>query len=224
VLTENTAPGADRDRTCAARSGSAPRALPPHHTPAPTPGWSDQSDNGQLARPKDREGSEIKALAVAGPPAAVRQHRTDQVDGVLGPAGDQQGSVDIAGIDQVGFRQQTTLRQSVLNRCRHLNVTQASSGSLDIRDQVGRVGIARLGQMDLVADPAGVALSGVANIRIIGRVEALADRRLVGRFALADLILIVAELLDPDDPQCRDRRQPAQPEALGLVEQGASRS
>jgi len=62
----------------------------------------------------------------------------------------------------------------ILNRCRHLNVAQASGGGLDIRDQVGRVPIARLGQVDLVADPAGIALPGVANVRIIGRVKALA--------------------------------------------------
>ena len=56
---------------------------------------------------------------------------------------------------------------------------------------------------------------------MLGRVEALANRRLVGRFAPADLALIMAELLDPDDPQSLDRRQPAQPEALRLVEQGS---
>ena len=35
-------------------------------------------------------------------------------------ARDQQGGIDIAGIDHVGFRQQATLGESVLNRCRHL--------------------------------------------------------------------------------------------------------
>ena len=169
---------------------------------------------GDLLVPHDREGPEIEALAIAGPPAAVRQHRAEQVDGMFGPAGDQQRGVDVAGIDQVSFRRQAALSQSILNRCRHLNVAQASGGGLDIRDQVGRVSIARLGQVDLVADPAGLALPGVANVRIIGRVKALADRRLVDRFAPADLALIMAELLDPDDPQSLDRRQPAQPEAL----------
>ena len=140
---------------------------------------------------------------------------------MFSPAGDQQRGVDVAGIDQVGFRRQAALSQSILNRCRHLNVGRASGSGLDIRDQVGRVPIARLGQVDLVADPAGVALFGVANVGIIGRVKALADRRLVDRVAPADPALVVAELLDPDDPQSLDRRQPAQPEPLGLVEQGS---
>ena len=128
---------------------------------------------GDLLVPHDPKGPEIEALAVAGTPAAVRQHRAEQVDGMVGPAGDQQRGVDVAGIDQVGFRRQAALSQSILNRCRHLNVAQASGSGLDIRDQVGRVPIARLGQVDLVADPAGIALPGVANVRIIGRVKAL---------------------------------------------------
>ena len=51
---------------------------------------------------------------------------------MLGPAGDQQRSVDVAGIDQVSFRRQAALSQSILNRCRHLNVAQASG--VDIGD------------------------------------------------------------------------------------------
>src|SRR4051812_33688366 len=74
--------------------------------------------------------------------------------------------------------------------------------------------------MNLVADPAGVALFGVAGVGIIGRVKALVDRRLVTWATPAHPALVVIELLDPDDPQPLDRGQPAQPEPLRFGEQG----
>jgi hypothetical protein len=158
------------------RTGTArvQREADPHHGRSrlirprlPHPAGLDDRAAGDLLVPHDREGPEIEALAIASPPAAVRQHRAEQVDGMFSSAGDQQRSVDVAGIDQVSFRRQAALSQSILNRCRHLNVAQASDGGLDIRDQVGRVPIARLGQVDLVADPAGLALPGVANVWIV---------------------------------------------------------
>ena len=83
------------------------REVDPHHRcprliiprlPHPA-GLADRAA-GDLLVPQDREGPEIEALAVASPPAAVRQHRAEQVDGMLSLAGDQQRGVDVAGIDR----------------------------------------------------------------------------------------------------------------------------
>jgi hypothetical protein len=55
-----------------------------------------------------------------------------------------------------------------LNRCRHRPIRHSRRGGLDIRDQVRPVRLAGLGQMNLVADPAGVPLFGVAGVGSIG--------------------------------------------------------
>jgi hypothetical protein len=150
----------------------------------------------------------------------IQRDRTEQIDSMINPARDQQGGIDIAGIDHVGLRQQSTRGESVLNRCRHCPVRRSRRSGLDIRDQVRPIRLAGLGHMNLVADPAGIALFGVAGVGIIGRVKALVDRRLVNWATPAHLALIVIELLDPDDPQPLDRRQPAQPEPLPFGEEG----
>ena len=97
-------------------------------------------------------------------------------------ARDQQGGIDIAGIDHVGFRQQSTRRRERSEPVPSSAPSRRSRRSgLDIRDQVRPIRLAGLGQMNLVADPAGIALFGVAGVGIIGRVKALVDRRLVDR-------------------------------------------
>ena len=175
---------------------------------------------GDPIGPDDREGTEIEALFTVSPPAMIQRDRTEQIDGMINLARDQQGGIDIAGIDHVGFRQQSTPGESALNRCRHRPVRRSRRGGLDIRDQVRPIRLAGLGQMNLVADPAGVALFGVAGVGIIGRVKALVDRRLVNWATPAHPALVVIKLLDPDDPQPLDRGQPAQPEPLRFGEQG----
>jgi hypothetical protein len=55
-----------------------------------------------------------------------------------------------------------------VNRCRHRPIRHSRRGGLDIRDQVRPVRLAGLGQMNLVADPAGVPLFGVAGVGSTG--------------------------------------------------------
>ena len=62
----------------------------------------------------------------------IQRDRTEQIDGMINLARDQQGGIDIAGIDHV--RQQSTPGESALNRCRHRPVRR--SRRVDIRDQV----------------------------------------------------------------------------------------
>jgi hypothetical protein len=89
---------------------------------------------GDPIGPDDREGTEIEALFTVSPPAMIQRDRTEQIDGMINLARDQQGGIDIAGIDHV--RQQSTPGESALNRCRHRPVRRSRRSGLDIRDQV----------------------------------------------------------------------------------------
>ena len=109
--------------------------------------------------------------------------------------------------------------QGTLDRRGHGDIGQARRRGLDIRDQVRLVSIAGLGQMNLGADPADVALLGLARLRIIGRVNAAAHWRLIGWLTPADTALVMGELLDPDEPQPLYGQWPVRPKAVPLVEQ-----
>jgi hypothetical protein len=98
----------------------------------------------------------------------IQRDWTEQIDGLTNLARDQQGGIDVAGTDQVGLRQQPTRGEKAVNRCRHRPIRHSRRGCLDIRDQVRPVRLAGFGQMNLVADPAGVLLFGVAGVGSIG--------------------------------------------------------
>ena len=59
---------------------------------------------GDPIGPDDREGTEIEALFILSPPAMIQRDRTEQIDGMINLARDQQGGIDIAGIGLGQFR------------------------------------------------------------------------------------------------------------------------
>lgn len=84
---------------------------------------------------------------------------------------------------------------------------------LYLREQERGIGLAGLGQVDLVARPAGLALGGEARLRVVRRGDPHRARRqlAVGTPARRAVIVQGVVVLDPDLPQRLDRREIPQP-------------
>jgi len=103
--------------------------------------------------------------------------RPEQVDAVRAAAHDQEVGVDAAGVDQVPTREQVADRERRVDARHGVEVEHRRGGRLDVRDQVRRVRLARLGQVDLVADPGRGALARVVRLRIERRADEVGGRR-----------------------------------------------
>src|SRR5262245_4085808 len=113
----------------------------------------------------------------AGLPRAIGLHRSDQLYLLL-LAVDQRLGIDVTAIDIVLTWQQIARRQVCLNGWQHGMVVDTGGRGRHLRDQVGRVILAGLGQMHGVANPPGVALGFVARLNVIGRANDLGRWRL----------------------------------------------
>jgi hypothetical protein len=115
-----------------------------------------------------------------------------------------------------------------MDRRERRRVDDRRGGRLDVGDQPGRVVVARLGEMDLVADPLPRghpgALARVVGIGVVRRADEHGGRGdVVGR-APADCALLQPELLHPDAAQRLDRRDLAQPGGcLGAIDRRQQR-
>src|SRR5512135_134051 len=78
-------------------------------------------------------------------------------------------------------------------RCQ-VNVADRRWGGFDVGDEVRRVGVAALGQMNLVAGPGGAAFISIARLAIVGRVEARAGRWQISCRAPAHDVVLEIEL------------------------------
>jgi hypothetical protein len=98
-----------------------------------------------------------------------------------------------------------------LDRRQHGMVVDTGGGGRHLRDQVGCVVLAGLGQMHAVTDPAGIALGFVARLNVVGRANDLGRWRLFVARAPAQYrsrrIVAAVLLLNPDLPQRLDGRQ-----------------
>lgn len=136
---------------------------------------------------------------------------------MLGPAGDHQLAIDVAGIDQMLGGEQPFGRHGLVERGGLLLVGGRGRGGLDMGDQVGRVRLTGLGQVDLVAQPVGAPLDPVVRLRVVRRDDPLGGRGQLGRGAPAPRRCRSGRelLLRPDLAQEHDRRHLAQPGRRG---------
>ncbi len=93
-----------------------------------------------------------------------------------------------------------------MNRLGHGDIRGGGRGGFHLRNEMGGVWLAGLGQMDLVADPGRAALLAIAGVGIVGGVKLLGSRRQVVAGAPPSDTRIDAILLGPDLAQRLDRR------------------
>src|ERR1051326_4550273 len=81
----------------------------------------------------------------------------------------------------------------------------------DLRDDMGQMVITAFGQMDLVPDPLELALSAIADVRIVRRTNPLACRHHLFGDETLNASLVAPVLLLPDLRQSLDRRELLEP-------------
>ena len=111
-----------------------------------------------LALPVDGELAGINALLRVGLPLHIDPSWTDDFNPVLLLATDQNRSRDIAGIEQVLTRGELCLLKIGMDRLRQRLIGCRSCGGSHMRDQMGGVFLARLGDMHFIAGPPRLAL------------------------------------------------------------------
>jgi hypothetical protein len=101
----------------------------------------------------DGEAGQVERLLVAGLPAGVGWQRAGQLDAVIAVVGKDLPDADVARVDQVDVRQQVTGRLVGVAVGHGVQVGGGGVGGGHVRDQVGPVGLAGLGEAGLVAAP-----------------------------------------------------------------------
>lgn len=161
-----------------------------------------------LGLPVDGKPAEVKARVGLRLPAGPGRHRSDQVDPVVGAAGHQMAGGGVPGVDQMDAQQEPLRGEVILDDRGDRIILGRGDGRLDLDDQVGRLRVARLGQMGLVADPGHAALDAEARLDIVRGVNPAFGRRQILRAPPADNAAFIrgVVLLQPDLTQHRDGR------------------
>ena len=101
-----------------------------------------------------------------GLPAVIRTRRADQIDAVAFVRLRQMLGVKVAGVHELGLREQTLLREGFVDEGGGVAVGHRGGGGLHVGDDARKAILAGLGEMDSVAHPGGGGLPGVAAVRV----------------------------------------------------------
>ena len=173
-----------------------------------------------LRVPVDLEAVDRVAALDLGLPGRVPARRTDQVDAVVLAAAHQQLGVDVGRVGQVLGRDQALAGQGRVDRGGAPGLVHGGAGRHRVRDQVDRVVVASLGEVDDVPDPGGARAGAVARLGVVRGLDRLRRRR--GRLVLGPEPHAAAggrpalahEVAGPDLAQDRDpSAAPAAPRA-----------
>ena len=93
----------------------------------------------------DGEAGQVERVVVAGLPAGVGRQRAGQLDAMVVGRSQDLPDADIARVDQVAVRQQAAGREVCVAALDGVQVGGGGVGGGHMRDQVGPVGLARLG-------------------------------------------------------------------------------
>jgi hypothetical protein len=157
----------------------------------------------------------VEARAGAGLPTGIVRDRADDCDTVVALARQQHFGGGVAHVHQVLTRQVVMGSQRGVHDRQHVVVRGGRRRGLHVGDQVRRVRITRLGDVDLVPHPLGAMLGAVARLGIIGRSHQLGRGGHVPHLPPAQLAWLARVLLRPDPPQHLHRRHFLQPGQLG---------
>src|SRR6516162_8757562 len=121
-----------------------------------------------LVVPVNREVVDIIGTVHFRLPTRIVTGGTKQVDAILLTTLDQEGRVNIGGIDQVCLRGEVFFGQCLMDIVRAHRLMDRCRGRLDMGQQVRRRVLAGFTYMDHVACPLGAAFGAVAGVNIIG--------------------------------------------------------
>ena len=93
-------------------------------------------------------------------------------DLILDLGGDQEIGIDIAALEPVGLGEQITSGQVLLGGGVYDAVWQGYRRRDHLRDESGVVDITGVGEVDLTVDPVSVPYTTLADLQIVGGVEA----------------------------------------------------
>jgi hypothetical protein len=120
---------------------------------------------------------------------------------------------DVTRVDQVGLGQQVAGREVVVAAGHGVQVGGGGVGGGHMRDQVWPVGLARLGEVGLVAAPVAAAFDARPGVEVVGGEDHPAAGGQAGLLvAPAHLATVAVELLDPGRPQDLHRLHAGQPD------------
>jgi hypothetical protein len=109
-------------------------------------------------------------------PLAIFVGRSDEID-PEGVARNQVAATDVGGIRQLLGGQKPALRKPFLDGTKLFYVGGGGRSGADVGDQMRQPFVATLRQMHFVANPTHPSLGTVANLRLVGRFDAVGGFR-----------------------------------------------
>ena len=106
---------------------------------------------GLVCLPINHEGLQVIALSCQSLPAIGATSWPDHIKMMLCLGGDQEVGIDIAAVEHVCPGQEIPIRQVLLNGGAHDAIWRGSRRRHHLRDKIRVVGIAGLGEMELIA-------------------------------------------------------------------------
>jgi hypothetical protein len=182
----------------------------------PLPTGAPFRTDGLLGLPIKNKPTASEATGLKCLPVGVGGRRPQQIHAVVALTGDEQLRVHIARIDHVLRWYEPFALQGVVNRLGHGDIRCGGRCGFHLRHEMGRVWLAGLGQMHLVADPGRAALLALAGVGVVGGVELLRRGGQLVAGAPAGDARAEALLLGPDLAQRLHRRHLRQPARVGV--------
>ena len=146
----------------------------------------------------------VRSNAVSSPACQLvsGRLRAGQLDAMVVGRRKDLPDTDIARVDQVGVGQQVAGREVVVAAGHGVQVGGGCIGGGHMRDQMWPVGLARLGEVGLVAAPVAAAFDARPGVQVVGVEDHPAAGRQAGLLVPpAHLAVVKVELLDPGRPQ-----------------------
>jgi hypothetical protein len=169
---------------------------------------------GLLGLLLDDKGLQVIAVPFSPLPTIGPERRTHHIELMRRLGGDQEVGVPRAAVESVCPRQEIPIGQVLLDGGAHDAILRGRWRRHHLRDEIGVVGIAGLGEVERIADPVGLALTAVAGLQVVGRSDAHRGRRLLipgapaERFEPRHRTAVI--VLEPYLPECLQGREVAE--------------
>jgi hypothetical protein len=127
---------------------------------------------GPVRLPIHHEGLEVIPLACQPWPAIRPKGGPDHINLTRCLGGDEALRIHIAAVEHVGAWQEITPGEVVVDGRAHHAILRRRWCRDHLGDQIRPVGVTGCGQVNLIADPIGLALTTVAGLQVVGRGDA----------------------------------------------------
>jgi hypothetical protein len=122
-----------------------------------------------LGLPIEDKGLEVIALPFPPLPTVGSKRRTHHIDLMLGLGGHEEVRIDIPAVEQVYAWENITIGSVLLDGGTYDTILRGGRRRHHLCNEIGVAGIAGLGEVELITDPMGLALTTVAGLEVEGR-------------------------------------------------------